>query len=379
MEFWERQMPRGMFLRSSWDASSIADADSGLTLDRYQSELGTELSRPVPLDSFLDYARWFQQRAVPDVDERRVESVHGSGAGRGFRLALDDGEVLDAARVVVATGPGAFQHVPVPLARLPRDLALHSAGLCDLRPFAGRRVAVIGAGQSATESAVLLSEAGADVRMIARAPQIRWLRSSGWLHARTGITRQLLYPPSDVGPPGLNQITARPRLWRTFPRRTRAWIAYRSIRPAATAWLEPRAAFETKFGASVVSADTAGEQVRLVLDDGTADVFDRVVTATGYRLDLERLKLIAPELRAEIRTIDDYPRLGRGLESSVVGLHFAGVFAARSFGPLMCFVAGTGYAGRALARSIAGSPRAAPLRRHPVTATAPTPQLGHEP
>ena len=93
---------------------------------------------------------------------------------------------------------------------------------------------VVGGGQSALESAALLSEAGATVEVITRAPRIRWLQRSAWLHRYLGA---VLYPPTDVGPPGLNWIVALPDLFRRFPAATQERIAYRSIRPAGAAWL----------------------------------------------------------------------------------------------------------------------------------------------
>jgi hypothetical protein len=42
-------------------------------------------------------------------------------------------------------------------------------------------------------------------------------------------------------------------------------------------------------------------------------------------------------------------------QSSIPGLHFVGAPAAWSFGPLMRFVAGTGFAARALSRGIASA------------------------
>jgi cation diffusion facilitator CzcD-associated flavoprotein CzcO len=57
MEFWERQMPAGMLLRSSWNACHISDPNHRLTLDDYQVNRGTTLGAPVPLDSFIAYGR----------------------------------------------------------------------------------------------------------------------------------------------------------------------------------------------------------------------------------------------------------------------------------------------------------------------------------
>jgi hypothetical protein len=72
MESWERHMPAGMLLRSRWAASQIADRERRLTLERYHAEHGLQRTEPIPLERFVDYGRWFQRHAVPDLDRRRV-------------------------------------------------------------------------------------------------------------------------------------------------------------------------------------------------------------------------------------------------------------------------------------------------------------------
>jgi FAD-dependent urate hydroxylase len=161
MELWERHMPVGMFLRSSWEASTISDPDGSLSLDAYESERAATIGRPIPLDDFLGYGRWFQRRAVPDLDTRRVVIVRRDAAG--FALELDDGATLVARRVVIATGPGGFARRPPALSRLPAPFVRHSVDVRFLDEYRQRRTAVIGSGQSAIELAALLREAGAEV------------------------------------------------------------------------------------------------------------------------------------------------------------------------------------------------------------------------
>ena len=295
-------MPQGMFLRSPWQASSISDPGGSLTLDAFQCAHGETLSRPIPLEDFLRYAHWFAAQVAPDADERRV--IQLERADGGYRLTLEDGDSLQAGRVVVATGLDSFAHLPPQLAGLPADRAIHSSQLCELSPFAGRRVVVVGAGQSAVESAALLSEAGASVELIARVSGIRWLHSSSWLHSRPGPIRRLLYPPTDVGPPGLNQITSRPRLFQAFPLPLQERIAYRSIRPAASSWLEPRVGqVKITAGQTIASARVAGEELTLTLADASERVADYLVMATGYKVDLVRHPLIAPDLLDVARSL----------------------------------------------------------------------------
>jgi cation diffusion facilitator CzcD-associated flavoprotein CzcO len=367
MDLWER-MPVGMLLRSSWEASTISDPHRALTLDAYEAAHSVRIARTIPLDDFLRYARWYRGHAVPDVDTRRVVDLQATGPR--FELGLEDGDAVHARHVVIATGPAGHAHRPRTFAGLTAPAVRHSSELVEPGEFAGQRTAIVGSGQSAIELAALLHEAGADVEVIARADRIRWLRRSGWLHGRDGLLRQLLYPPTDVGPVGLSHLVAVPNAFRRVPVRLGERIAYRCIRPAAAGWLVDRtAAVRLTLRTGVVSATHAGDRVRLALDDGTARELDRVVLATGFDIRADRHPLLGSRLCAQLRTHHGAPLLGDGLESSVPGLHFVGAFAAHSYGPVMRFVSGTPFTGRALARHLGGARRPVALRPEPASAS----------
>ena len=81
---------------------------------------------------------------------------------------LEDGDTFFAQRVVMATGLLGHEFRPAQFDGLPRALVSHSCEHTDSERYRGKRVAVIGRGQSACESAALLHEAGADVEIICR-------------------------------------------------------------------------------------------------------------------------------------------------------------------------------------------------------------------
>ena len=273
-----------------------------------------------------------------------------------------DGETLRARRVVVAAGIAAFARTPALFGGIAPHLASHTSTHAGFAPFAGRSVVVIGAGQSALESAALLHEAGAAVEVIARAGGIHWLRyGSGsrlhaMLHSPLNPLRPLLYPASDIGPPGLNYLVDKPTLFTKIPTRAlQGRAARRAIRPAGSGWLRARlAAVPITTGTAVTGARATGDRLSLTLSDGTTRSVDHALLATGYAVDVARYPFLAPELLGGLRRIAGYPLLSRGFESSVPGLHFVGAPAAESFGPLMRFVAGTGFAARSLTRAIRG-------------------------
>ena len=64
--------------------------------------------------------------------------------------------------MIVATGVLPYAYIPAELSGLPSELMTHSSVHDRLDQFSGRRVAVIGASQSALQTAALMHEAGAD-------------------------------------------------------------------------------------------------------------------------------------------------------------------------------------------------------------------------
>jgi cation diffusion facilitator CzcD-associated flavoprotein CzcO len=319
-------------------------------LDAYQLASGNHVSRPIPLDRFIDYGRWFQRQAVPEVDERKVTSIAPDPIG--FRLTLADGETLQARRVVVATGIRPFAWRPPQFKHLSPLLASHASDHRELGWLAGQRVVVIGAGQSALESAALLREARADVEVLARAPVVYWLWRRPWVHTCKPVSR-LLYAPAEVGPAFVSHLVSAPNWFRQLPRRLQDRLGRRALRPAGARWLRPRlTGVPITTGKTVTSAVPVGRQLRLTLDDGSERQVHHVLLATGYRVNIALYSFLAQELLASLHCVDGYPVLDVGFETSVPGLHFLGASAAWSFGPLMRFVAGTEFAARALTHRI---------------------------
>jgi len=351
MEFWKAHMPEGMLLRSPWAASHISDPGTALTMDAFADNLGVRIPTPIPLDRFVEYGLWFQRQAVPEIDRRRITRLET--VSDGFRVTLSDGEQLQSRRVVIAAGIGSFARRPEPFAGLPSELATHVSDQREIRRFVGKRVAIIGAGQSALESAALIHEVGGEVEVIVRAPDVHWL---GWRARlqKLGPIAKLLYSPFDIGPAGVSRIVAVPDAVKYFPRSVQDAFRRRALRPAGARWLVDR--FKTipiSTGRFVESAVPSGSRLRLRLNDGTSREIDHALLGTGYRVDVARYPFLPSELSARLVQVNGFPKLTPGFESSIPGLHFLGAPSSWNFGPLMFFVCGTDYAARRLARNIA--------------------------
>jgi hypothetical protein len=207
------------------------------------------------------------------------------------------------------------------------------------------------------ECAALLHESGARAEVAVRQDHVIWLHG-GKYQRMLGRYSGLVYAPTDVGPMGLSRLVAAPDVFRQLPRRAQDPLAYRSIRPAGAAWLPPRLTeVPIRLGRTVVSATERDGQVHVTFADGDALTVDHLLFGTGYRVDITRYPFLTAELTAQIKRAGGYPLLGRGMESSVPGLHFLGAPAAWSFGPIVRFVSGGWYTCRALVRTIASPAR----------------------
>jgi FAD-dependent urate hydroxylase len=355
MSFWANTMPKGMFLRSNWTATQIADPIRMLTLENFRSENGNHLSTPVPLDRFVQYGLWYQRRALPDLDRRMIRQIESDA--KGFRVTAEDGETLTSKRVVVAAGIGSFARRPAEYANLPSSMVSHTSQHADLSVFAGKRVLVIGGGQSALESAALLHENGASAEVIARTKKINWLQ--GWasktLHHGLGkLTNHLLYAPTDVGPAGISQLMARPDLLKLLPRSLQSKLRIRSVRPAGARWLVDRLKdVPILLNTAVSSFSVAGDKINVRLSDGSSRTVDHILLGTGYRVDVSKYAFLSPGIVTSLKTVNGFPLLQEGMETSVPGLHILGAPGIWTFGPLLQFVSGTTYACGSLARVVA--------------------------
>ena len=351
MEFWEK-MPAKMYLKSFWSAASLSAPGGKYKLDHYAASIHAHEQRPIPLLFFLNYCRWFLEQTALDIDLTYVQSLVRDGVG--FRVGLADGRIVGASHVIVAAGIAPFANIPQFALDLPVTLASHTQEHTDLTRFKGCDVAVIGRGQSALEYAALLHEIGARVEVIARGPII-WIDRK--LYDHTGLAKHIFYPPSDVGPPGLNWIIAFPALFSRLPDGARSAIDRRAVRPAGAQWLRPRVEGKVRLtpNTEVVKAIPQGEGLHCQLSDGTTRNIDFLFLGTGYQANLDKFSFIDPLLRDQIQQQDGNPLQNTSFESSVPHLYFAGAIAGFTFGPICRFVAGADTTARQISQHVVHS------------------------
>ncbi|MFI5680601.1 FAD-dependent oxidoreductase [Streptomyces cellulosae] len=362
MVSWRDHMPAGMLLKSTPAASSIDAPQRGHTLVDYCEAAGIPRlvadEDIIPVETFIAYGEWFQQRLVPGLERVRVVSVDRSPSG-GFELKLDSGELFTARAVVVATGLSGLAHLPPELAAAaadgptPTGPVSHSSQHHDLTRYDGKELIVVGAGQSALETAVLAAEAGARVRVVARGRGSVAFGAPPWHQPK-------LRPESPFGRAwSLWAFSYYPHPYRYLPSQARHYLVRRVLGPLGAWWLRER--FEGTVRVSeverVLRADTAGGHPALTVLSHTGRTeelsADHVIAATGYRVDLAAMDFLGAELRTRLAVSRGTPKLGAGYVSSVPGLYFTGLPSAASYGPVMRFVCGTEFASPRLVKHLA--------------------------
>jgi FAD-dependent urate hydroxylase len=360
MEFWKKNMPGGMLLRSKSEASNIAAPQKNLSIAAYEKAIGRKIANPLPIEDFIAYGEWFQKQVASNLDTRRVQKV--SRDGNVFELTLDDGERMHAKSVVLALGIGPFSYRLEQFAGIPRGLAPHSSDLNDLSQFRGKRIAVIGKGQSALEYAALLHENQAEVQILTRAPALAFLRFAWRKHLFRKLTpwplrglSHWIIPPTDLGDIRTGRQMAHPDLFRRQSSEVQEKLLKAGAKPVGAYWLPSRLEdVRVRTGLSVSGVAMAGSGLNLALSDGTTEQVDLVVLATGYKIDISKYHILDSSLKQHIeKTPDGYPVLDTSLQTSIHGLYMAGVVAEKTLGPTLRFVTGTSNAGPRLAAAVA--------------------------
>jgi cation diffusion facilitator CzcD-associated flavoprotein CzcO len=366
MQMWRHHMPPGMHLKSDGKSSDLSLPDNGFPLEafcRANNLPFDRTARPISLETFSAYGMAFQARYAPHAERKTL--VRLDRGGDRFELHLDDGEIFTARQVVLAVGVLPFKVLHPALADLPMELASHSSDFGPLEQLRDKDVIIVGAGSSALDLAGLLQEGGARVTMVTRRASLPF-QGKPPAQARNLYWR-LRAPDSKIGAGWLHRISDdAPQLLHAMPAAIRHHILDSILGPSGGYFIKDKVIgkVDVKYATELVAAGPSGSRVAVQLKShGAATATlqaDHVISATGYALNMHRLRFLSPGIAGGLRTAHGGPILSRNFESSVPGLHFIGVASAPSFGPVMRFVAGVSHPSFRLARHLA------PKQRQPV-------------
>jgi lysine/ornithine N-monooxygenase len=252
-----------------------------------------------------------------------------------FVAEMADGGTITATKVLAAPGVAHYAALPDWADAVPAERRSHTSELVRFEDLSGARVVIVGGRQSAYEWAALLCDHGAErVDVVHRHDTPAFARVS-WTFVDDYV----------------DQTLATRGWWRQLPAEEQSAIASRFWqvgRLTLEHWLVPRLDPEVVHRhprCEVVSVETAGAGVRLVLSDGDALEANHVVFASGFRADLARVPYLS-RVMDRISVTDGFPDLSEGFETSLAGLYVVGFSATRDFGPFYGFTKGCPSAAR---------------------------------
>ena len=236
-------------------------------------------------------------------------------AGPGFMVRLENGAAETFDGVVVASGHQCDPRDPPEVAGFTGEY-LHAHSYRVPEPFAGKRVLVIGPGNSGVDVAADICTTTARTVLCARSPVLIMPRMMfGVPNSRTLMKIEKPWVPWAV------RIWARAFLTRIFQGRMEQWgfqTPKTRTHPISHPTLIAHIAWR-RIAVKPGIESITGQEVRFV--DGSAETFDSIIAATGY---LTTFPFLAPD---QVPLKGTRPVLyNRVVHPSVPGLFFVGLF-----------------------------------------------------
>jgi thioredoxin reductase len=230
---------------------------------------------------------------------------------------------------VLAPGFKHFAHVPDELRpRLPASAFEHTSQFVDFSEAVNKRYLIIGGRQSAFEWAALLLEAGAAAVHLSHRHASPAFRVADWSWVN----------------PLVDNMVENPAWFRRLSQQEKDDVSHRlwaEGRLKVEPWLEPRLKSDRVNvwpNTELVSCtQNDNGELTAVLSNEKAINVDKIVLATGYKVDIARLPIWGGDLLERLETRNGFPVLDDHFETSIPGLFITSMPAAQDFGPFFGF------------------------------------------
>ena len=323
MEFWRKNMPKGMFLRSACDWH--LDPQNVHTIEAYLQTQNKTFAdvEPLSLDFYLSYAEWFQQQKNIQPLPVYVQRLDYDGH---FVATTQNGEVIEAQRVALAPGFRHFAYIPEDLKpKLPAGHYQHTAEFVDFGSARSKRFLIIGGRQSAFEWAALLLEAGAAAVHLSHRHESPAFAVADWSWVNPLVDNIATDPNWFRRLSQTDKDDVNHRLWAEGRLKIEPWLEARLNDDRVKVWPQ-------------TELESCDENLEVKLTNGETFKVDEIVLATGYKVNIARLPyLAAGNLLERLETRNGFPVLDDHFETSVPGLFITSMPAAQDFGPFFGF------------------------------------------
>ena len=328
MEFWKKNMPDGMYLRSASDWS--LDPTGKASIMNYLTKLGKTPAEVEPLsrDFYLEYCQWFQ-------DENGIQPLPFyvtklEKTNDYFVANLENGEAIEAEKVVVAIGMGYFKNQPSELtAILPAGRYSHTCDAVEFSGQKGKRVLILGGRQSAFEWAALLNDEGAAEVHLAHRHESPKFAEADWSWVPPPVDHMINEPAWFRNLPQEEKDAVSKRMWGEGRLKVEPWLEKRVMKPNTQ--------IHEKAGLASCM-ERADGALDVKLENGDSFIVDDVILATGYKVDLAQVPFLKnSSLLETIEVKNGFPVLDPHFQTSASGLYFTSMPAGQDFGPFFGF------------------------------------------
>jgi len=345
MDYWKNHMPKEMVLRSASDWH-LDPLEEGTILKYLETkQLQPVDVEPLTLDFYMGYTEWFQlQKGISPLPVSISQLDRADGH---FNVTFDDGQTVQAEKIILAVGLRHFKNIPEPYpTMLPVDRVHHTADLVDFSALKDKRVLIIGGRQSAFEWAALIHEQGAkNIHMTYRHTTPAF-EPSDWAWVNPLLDAMVGNPSwfRNISQAEKDAVTK--RMWVEGRLKLEPWLAKRITQD--TIHLHPQT-YVTE------CKQLPNQELQITLNDNSTHVIDQIILATGYKMDLPRIPMIANgNIVSEIKTTNGFPILDEIFQSSIPNLYFTGLPAAQDFGPFFGFTAAAKTSAKIIGRALCG-------------------------
>lgn len=274
----------------------------------------------IPVSVFRDYLRHVQASLpFPIVREKVVTLDKRCGQ---FIAQISSGQAIAASQVILACGLESHQRLPDALKHL-HGYAVHGWQTQRYEHLRGKRVLVIGSGQSAGEAVWLLRNDN-EVTWVHRTPP------------------EFFADPIALPRPVFALAMRTSHLFSMMP----AWLQCRLRQNLLSSTMTPDLREEV-FAHNVHAVQIDAGELGLTVAQGAVEsarlqrAFDLVIACTGYRHRLANLQFLSPAILGLARCdAEGMPLLDRAFRTTVPGLYVVGAMAEPKHGPAMRFMSG---------------------------------------
>ena len=347
MEFWIKNMPRGMYLRSTTDWH--LDPVGIYTIEKFLETQGQKPAdvEPLTLQFYLSYAQWFQDKTqiqTLPLFIRRLDSVDGDD--HYFQATTGDGQTIKASNVVIAPGFKYFKHLPTDLvARLPAARFSHTCDLIDFTDLKGKRCLIIGGRQSAFEWAALIHEAGAGAVHISYRHETPAFRAADWTWVSELVEAMVENPNWFRQLSQEKKDAVSRRLWAEGRLKVEPWLEARIMKDVVKLW--PRT--------EVIACDVQPNgELEVKLSNGETLLADHILMATGYKAKIDSVPFLAQgNIISKLAVQNGFPVLDDHFQTNLPGLFITSMPATQDFGPFFAFTVSVRTSAKLIGQAIA--------------------------